>query len=104
MYPYLPSKKNQAKLSVYNHKNHEWKTVLHVAKMLTANSDCTIKKEVGEVGGRGEERDHNLSSNNEEHSFFLAGSPNYKYFLLTKNTNKNCRKIPTEERVQQNNY
>lgn len=67
--------------------------------MLIANSDCTVKKEAGEEGQQGEERDHNLSSSNEEHLFFLAGSPNYKYFLLTKNANKNCRKKSIEERV-----
>lgn len=49
---FIKKKKNQAKLFAHNHKNHEWKAVWHVAKMLPANGDCTVENEVGEEGGQ----------------------------------------------------
>lgn len=42
--------------------------------MLIANCDCTVRRDVREEGGQGEERDHNLSSSDQEHLSFSTGT------------------------------
>lgn len=74
--------------------------------MLPANSDCTVKEEVGEEGRQGEGRDHNLSSSNEELSCYLFFQDHQiiNIFSSLKIQTRTVEKKSIEERVQQNNY
>lgn len=70
--------------------------------MLTANSDCTVKKEIGEEGGQNEERDHISLTVTKNICLFLQDhkvintSPSLKIQTRTVGNNllkKGCNKI-----------